>query len=432
MRCLRFHVPALLMVGWLAAFAVGEDYLPAQALQEANLRRQWQLQLPLDPNESVADAYLVDDQVYLGTDSGYCYAVDAQTGAIRWLQPITRAGSGYPLARPAHNGDQTIFVTPVDLQVYGRRTGQPISRTNLRYPPGSGVCTAGHLLFVGGLDQRLYAMDDETHWYAWRTYLDGPIVSTPVVHEGILFVATQGRSVFACRARDRRFRWQAFTMGPVSADLVVDDRGVFVASTDQALYLMDLNYGETRWVARFGSPLREAPLVTEKLVYQYCEAEGVVALETGLPYEVKERKRWSVPNGRQALTADAEFAYIRTADELLRVRQDSGEIAQRVPIGGFDMGLPSAKSTSVLLVASDGRVFCAEPLDAKPVQQEDVLRALAGGAPTTQPAEAPASAPGEQTAPPAAPERDPLQAGRTSRPIGGKSKISRGWGEKPE
>lgn len=429
MRCLRFHVTTLLMVGWLAGSAAGEDYVPGEPLQDANLRRQWQLQLPLEPSESVTDAYLVDDQIYLGTDSGYCYAVDAETGAMRWLHPITR--SGYRIPRPAHSGDQTVFVTPVDLQVYGRYTGQPLQRTNLRFPPGSGVVAAGDLLFVGGLDQRLYALDEVTHWYRWRTYLDGPIVSTAAVHQGVLYVATQGRSVFACRARDRRFRWQAFTMGPVTADLVVDDRGVFVASTDQALYLMDLNYGETRWVARFGSPLREPPLVTEKLVYQYCDTEGVVALETGLPYEVKQRKRWSVPNGRQTLTTDAEYAYIRTADELLRVRQDTGEIAQRVPIAGFNIALPTAKSTTVLLISADGRLFCARSLDAKAVRQEDVAQALAGGAAATQPADATTDAPGEQTAPPAAPEREPLE-GRGGRPIGGKSKVSRQWGEKPE
>ena len=71
--------------------------------------------------------------------------------------------------------------------------------------------------------------------------------------------------------------------------------------------------------------LDDTPLVTENAIYQYSSQDGLVAVETALDYLIKKRMRWSLANGRQALTTYDRFAYIRgTSDELLVVKQADG------------------------------------------------------------------------------------------------------------
>jgi len=412
---------AMTLTAGVAGAADG-DYLPARALQDAGLMKYWQLQLPLDRGQVVRDVYLVDEALYVATQDGYVYALDAYTGVLRWLQPVTR--SGYKVRRPTHLGDLVVFVTPVDIQTYDRRSGDGQSRHDLRYPPGSAIVTDGQRLFVGGLDRRLYSLELPHLFYAWRVVTNGPITSSPAVHGENVYVATEAGGVYACTRADKRLVWQTSVFGPVSADLVVTEDGVYVASRDQSLYLLFLETGEIRWRARFSGRLLEPPVVTPAVVFQYCEDDGLVAVENRV-VGVEERLRWRLREGRQALTVHEGTVYVLSRDaELLAVREVNGEVAVRIPAPGFTLGAPAVATSTVFLASPDGQLFCARPRNLPPLKPEDIVNALRPAAePATRPP--PDSAP--RTAGPALPG-DPLRSDRRGAAIGGRSRISRGFG----
>ncbi len=426
MKSFRLYLGTLLAM-MLTAGSVGAadgDYLPAGALYDAGLMKYWQLALPLDRGQYVRDVHLVDDALYVATQDGYVHALDAYTGVLRWLQPVTR--SGYNVRRPAHIGDTVIFVTPVDIQTYDRRTGDGLSRHDLRYPPGSALVSDGQHLFVGGLDRRLYCLALPHMFYAWRSITNGPITSTPALHGDNVYVATEAGGVYACTRADKRLVWETSVFGPVSADLVATDDGVYVASRDQSLYLLFHETGEVRWRARFSGRLLEPPVVTPDVVYQYCADDGLVAVENAV-VGVEERLRWRLREGRQALTVHEGTVFVLSRnEELLAVRKAGGDVAVRIPARGFTLGVPAVATNTVFLVSPDGRIFCARPRNLPPLRPEDIVNALrppgAPVEPTTQPAVAAQRATGAESA------GDPLKSDRRGAAVGGRSKVSRGFG----
>lgn len=397
------------------------DYVASAPLRDAGLSKYWQLQLPLSAGQYVREAYLVDEQLYIGTQDGWVYAIDAPTGAIRWLQPVTR--EEYPLRRPCHSADTVIFVTPIDIQIYGLRGGEPLGRKALGFPAGTAAVCDGRLCFIGGLDSRLYAFDIESLWRHWRVLMDGPIRSAPAVFGRAVFCASDGHTVYSCSRVSKRFNWLSTTFGAITADVVATSRGVYIASQDHSLYLFDHESGQTRWQARLNAPLSEPPFVTTDTAFQYAFGQGVVAIETADAAAHDDRIRWTVPDGRTTLTVDDKYAYILTeTNEVLVVRIDNGEVEYTIPTPGFSIGLPTTDDTMLLVASPGGQIFCARPVgvpylskqgvrDALRLEAPAVAEAVTEAAPTTQPA--------------AATPRVPADAAQGGVPIGGKSKISK-------
>ena len=270
----------ILAATWVAATtfpasAADEDYLSSSALAPAGLVKFWQLKLPLEADQRLADAYLVDDQLYLATQDGYVFAVHAHTGAGRWMRRVT--AGGFRIKRPAHAGNRVIFNTSTQLLVLDRYSGLARAETELGFPAGSAAVTDGVNIFLGGLNQRFYCFDVDSLFEIWKASTNGPINSAPAVKDGRLYVASDDSGVYACVAANKQFFWQTATTGPNTADLVADAAGVYVASRDLSLYFFDLRFGRIRWRARFSGPLYEPPVLTAGVAYQYCPDDGVVA-----------------------------------------------------------------------------------------------------------------------------------------------------------
>ncbi len=399
--------------------AAEPDYLPADALHAAGLTKFWQVPLPLERDQRLQHVYLVDDALYLGTNDGYVFALHAHTGVLRWLQPVTR--SGYALRRPCHVGDRVVFVTPADLQIYDRLTGDPLTRHDLRFSAGSAVVTDGKQLFIGGMDRRLYALDAATQFVEWKVLTNAAILSTPVVHNDLIYFASDAGTVYASTPNlSRRLRWQFQAFERVTADLLVRDEGVYVASRDQSLYLLDLGFGQVRWRARFAGPLYEPPVVLAGVAYQHVPAEGLAAVDAAIVGAPEERIRWRLPLGRVALAGHAGAVYVlTTAANLLAVDAKSGDAQTVIPAPGFTLGVPAQETAAVYLAAPDGRVFCARVRGATPPTAQDVLSAVRPAG-TTPVAVGPAP-----TTRPAVQADDPLSTKRRGPPVGGRSEVSR-------
>jgi outer membrane protein assembly factor BamB len=421
---------AWLLVAILSPLALAqEDYIPGEALREAELIKAWQLSLQLDKTQHLTDAYLLDDQLYLATDDGYVFAVHAETGAIRWLRRVS--SEGFRIRRPCHVGERVIFITPTTVLQLNRLSGEGESKTLLKFPAGSAPVTDGERVFVGGLDRRLHAFEAAEPVLGWRVIVNDPITSAPVVlkdHAGINVVvaASDDGTVYACTATKKAFRWQASVWGSITADLAAGEEGIYVPCRDQSLYLLDPLFGEVRWRARFSGPLYEPPVVTADTAYQFCPDDGLVSVNTAVVGAV-ERLRWKLPRGRVLLAADARYAYVLSQDQsVLVVGHDDGTVAYTLSAPGMTLAAPSPAHAALYVASTDGRVFSARPRGT-PLVTSGALRdavsppeTAAEAAEKLQPASQP-SAKADQT--------DSLSTSRKGRPIGGKSKVSKGYTE---
>ncbi|MBU0639254.1 MAG: PQQ-binding-like beta-propeller repeat protein, partial [Planctomycetes bacterium] len=380
----------------------------------------WQLRLPLKPQQRVADAYLVEDHLYLCTEDGYVFAVHADTGAIRWLRPVT--GAGYRVKQPCHVDGQVVFTTPTTVLVVDRFTGKGLGKLELNFPAGTAAISDGARLYLGGINQRFYAFRVDNLFEAWKAGGNGPILGTPALYQGNLFLATDGGDVYSCIAEDKRFRWQSRTNGPNTADVIVDQNGVYVASRDHSLYLLDLIFGQQRWRARFSGPLYEAPVTMSEVVYQYCPDDGLIAVNTAV-VEVDQRFRWKLPRGRKLLTVDRRYAYVLSRDEsVLAVDNKDGTVVHTIPAPGLILPMPAPERATIFLASADGRIFCARPRGVPFVRREDLRQALTPpeDQETTSPELTQTAPATEQTQ-----RKDYLQSAQRGTPLGGKSKVTR-------
>jgi outer membrane protein assembly factor BamB len=408
---LALSVPAVLGEG---------DFVDSAALYEAGLVKYWQLHLPLQPGQQIATSYLVDDQVYAATLDGYVYALDARTGAIRWLKQITSAG--YEIRCPCHAGNRTLFVTPPAVAQYDRYSGDPIRVLETRFPTGSAAVSDGLAFYVGGIDQKIYAFELDQDFETWKASADGQVVSRPALLGKYLYFAGDDGTVYACVAADKQFYWRARRVGPITADLALDENGVYAASHDYSLYLLDPAFGGLRWRARFSGPLYEPPVITPDVAFQYSRTDGLTAVNTGT-VGVEKRVRWTLPRGRQLLTLDETNAYVLSRDEsILVVRLDDGELLHMVPASGFTMAMPAPGAGGLYIVAKDGRIFCAQKRGVPVVLAEEVRRAALGPKSDEEQAATVTEAGGPETQ-----EEDYLKSKRPGPPIGGKSKVSKDY-----
>jgi outer membrane protein assembly factor BamB len=403
--------------------ASAQDYVESEALKSMDLMKYWQVALPLAANQTVTDAYLVDDQIYLATNDGFVYAVHADTGAIRWTREITR--NGYRVWRPCHAGDRVAFVTPSGIRQYDRQYGDPIREQRLRFPAGSPAVSDGKRLFLGGVDRRIYAFDVDWDFEIWKLRTGNQIIARPVLFgDGMLAVACDDGGVYACKAANKAMGWVTFTAGANSADLVADKAGVYVASRDNSLYLLDPGTGGKRWRVRMSGPLFEPPVVYGESVFQYCPSDGLVAINaTGLTED--ERIKWKLANGRSALALDGKKLFALTASqEIARVDAATGDVEHTAAAAGLTLFMPSPSDTAVFLASTDGRVFCARKRGAPPVRAGELRAAM------RLKGEQAASQPAASTIRRAEPLVD-LTPRPVGPPIGGKSKVSKAHAGEP-
>jgi hypothetical protein len=249
----------------------------------------------------------------------------------------------------------------------------------------------------------------------------GPISSTPVVRENMIYLANDVGGLYACTHDKKAILWETTLRDQVSADLVVSDAGVFAACRDFSLYLVDLRYGSVIWRVRLAGPLYEPPVLTQDTAYQYCSADGVVAIDLTLVGPFEERTRWKVAGGRAMLTNYSGRTFVLTQHESIAVADSqTGEIETTIPATGFAFGLSWPDEHTVLVASPDGRIFCARPLGIPPLQKDDVIAALRLGGPEAAPASLVRA-----TSQPTSKNEDALRTKRREAPVGGKSKVTR-------
>jgi len=81
----------------------------------------------------------------------------------------------------------------------------------------------------------------------WTFPTGDRVVSSPVMHEGMLFFGSDDGCVYAVDAATGRERWRFRTGGPVSATPAVDGGRVFVGSYDGKFYALDEASGALVW-----------------------------------------------------------------------------------------------------------------------------------------------------------------------------------------
>ncbi len=128
--------------------------------------------------------------IYLGTESGERYAIDAKSLKIFWRRRADKNVSE-DISSPAVTAEAVIFGSRDKLvHALDTKTGGPLWTFTTKGRVNSSPVVVGRRIFVGSADGRLYALDIKTGQLIWDYEAGGAILASPSVAAGRLVIGT--------------------------------------------------------------------------------------------------------------------------------------------------------------------------------------------------------------------------------------------------
>jgi outer membrane protein assembly factor BamB len=181
----------------------------------------------------------MDGMVYFGCRDAHLYALDEQTGQVKWS--YSTKGS-WVIASPAVRDGKVYFTTSDTGLLYeaDAKTGAILFSVNFKgWPLFSSPAIAGDTVYVGSTAGTLNAVDLKSQAVGWTfatetSKKNGPSLTTA---EGKPDYA----SVFASDFYDDIMAGyvKLLSMGPILSSPVVVDNVIYVGSVDGNVYALD-------------------------------------------------------------------------------------------------------------------------------------------------------------------------------------------------
>jgi outer membrane protein assembly factor BamB len=265
----------------------------------------------VEPQEFAAAAVYADT-VYIGSASGWFFALRSSNGAVRWRKRL------------------------------GAVACAPIA--------------AGGVLYIGRADGTLLAIDGQTGVEKWHYQSRGPIEQSPAATGDLIVFSNEADQVVAVDALTGKFKWQYKGETPEEytlrghAGVAIDNDLIFSGFSNGTLVALRKDTGSVAWSTSLKGEadrfvdVDATPVVVANQVYASSSSGGVYALDktTGLI-------RWRVPfwdaalpssNGNVGgIATDGKTLYVSVADLGTYAIDLGGNVLWRV--GAKDGGEPA-------------------------------------------------------------------------------------------
>ena len=197
----------------------------------------------------------------LATLAGLGYA-----GASRELDPPTSSITATPSLNdwpmyqrdPAHAAVVDRDLAPLKGVLKWRfDTGEPVL---------SSPAVLDGLLYLGTGDHRIIAVDAGTGELVWEHAVDGPVDSSPAVAGGLVYVGLRDGRLIALNAANGELGWEFQTEGSIFSSPAVHRGELYVASSGGVLHALDAVTGLERWRFETDGRLISSPAAYEQWV----------------------------------------------------------------------------------------------------------------------------------------------------------------------
>ncbi|RDI74274.1 WD40-like repeat [Gaiella occulta] len=273
--------------------------------------------------------------LYVTNNSGVTFAVDVRRGTQVWQRRSGRCAASSPA---------------VD--------GKVVYQAFLNRPP----CNSSRS--PERLSGEVVAFDALSGRVRWRTEI-GPTESSPLVHQGRVYVGDWRGTIYALDQRTGTVRWTFRTGGRVKGALAALGNRLFAGSYDGRLYALDSRTGALQWRSssqdRLGGRGRfySTPAVaygrvfigsTDGKVYAFGATTGDLL--------------WSRSTGGYVYSSPAVWERLVYAGSysgaLYAIDAASGETAWRFAAGGPISGAPTVMGGLVYVATLGGRTYAVD------------------------------------------------------------------------
>jgi outer membrane protein assembly factor BamB len=153
-------------------------------------------------------AIVYDGKVFVGTEMGNLYALDALTGAEAWVFPV-----GAPILNSVAASAGRVFFGALDGAAYALDSddGRLLWRTELHWRLGLSTAPvlAENKVMLGGRSGVFYALDPDTGEVEWSFDAGPPILQTAAYNNGRIFFGGMDMRVYALNTADGSLAWRS-------------------------------------------------------------------------------------------------------------------------------------------------------------------------------------------------------------------------------
>lgn len=305
------------------------------------------------------------DRLYVGSNSGQLYALDAPTGRELWQFQTDDVIEAAPVTA---NG--LVFAAGLDGLVYAlsAETGREQWRFKADGVISASPAVADGLVYVGSRQGYLYAIDANTGREQWRAEIGGLDTSAPTISGGVVYIGSRDWNLYALEAQTGQERWRFKTGDWILSSPLAANGTVYVGSNDQYLYALNAETGAEKWRFFAGDDVVSSPALANGLLYFGSYDGHLYAVEAVTGWEV-----WRFKTGKPVKSSPvvaSNTVYFGSGDGYLyAVDAATGRELARFEAGSQIYTTPAVAGSTIYSVDGKGRLHTIESVPVLPEQQ---------------------------------------------------------------
>lgn len=248
--------------------------------------------------QMLTPAAVANGMVYIGAEYGFLYALDDKMGQLKWSYSIAYAGYG---SAPVVVGG-TLYYDTGNFQLFALNAKTGV----LKWAVGldnamieSSVAVSNGVVYVGLASGHVAALDAQTGALKWDVFVSlNGVGGELVVVKGFVYVSNF-YTIFALDAQTGGLIWDYYDAIPNSSSSVAVAHGMVYAGMGNTLYAFNALTGQILWKYVAGSVIDPSPTVAAGVVY-FCSSDGNLYVLNAL----QGTKEWSYA-GNFALSSPA-------------------------------------------------------------------------------------------------------------------------------
>ncbi len=329
----------------------GIDIVAPGLLSGADLKLDWQNDVPLAVGEKINHVVVAKEYLYIITELNTVICYERITGSLRFVKQLARPN--LPMMRPSEYEGALYAVIGDELWKLDPKSATVSLRQKLVNSAVCPVIFSGENMYVAGLDNRISCYDSNENWLKFQVTADNDSrITSVVVEDEFMWFATAKGNVHCASAYDTTKHWSFNVSSRIIGDIVKSDKFIYVSSEDTVLYKINALTGALVWKAHLGSALTSSAIVYDDIVCQQSNLNGTYGIDVQ-----SGRILWQEPNGKSFVARDERNIYIFTSDNLLSIIDNRlGKSIMKVNFSPVSLCGKNVHDGNIYVLGSSGKL----------------------------------------------------------------------------
>lgn len=218
-------------------------------------------------------------------------------------------------------------------------------------------------VYIGCYDNNMYALNAADGQFQWKYATDGGIVSRPVGFEETIYFGSEDHRLHAVSTRTGKLSWSYYTEERIRSSPRISDNHIFFGSDDRHLHAVNIDTNREAWKFDAGSEVRSSPFIANDMIYFGSEAGDFYALD----YRGNIKWRYKA---KRSITSSPwvkdNIVYFNSMDMYLyALDAKSGWLIWRFRMEKPSIVSPVVADNIVITGSADGNIYGVEAKSAK-------------------------------------------------------------------